>query len=153
MGRSVIVDRDQGWERIQREIRSMDGKSVTAGLHEKDAGEEDPNAVMRGYYNEIGAGNNPARPFLRTTHDERKYSWARTMQKDFARVIDGLISGQGMMESIGEIAAADIRQSIVRWDDPPNAPRTIAQKGFDDPLIETGEMRDAVDYEVRDDSA
>lgn len=31
---------------------------------------------------------------------------------------------------------------------PPNAPSTIARKGFDHPLIETGELRDAVECRV-----
>lgn len=31
---------------------------------------------------------------------------------------------------------------------PPNAPSTIARKGFDHPLIETGEMRDSLEVDV-----
>lgn len=33
---------------------------------------------------------------------------------------------------------------------PPNSPRTIKQKGSDKPLIDTGEMRKAITYVVRD---
>lgn len=31
---------------------------------------------------------------------------------------------------------------------PPNAPPTVERKGFDHPLVETGEMRDNVEYRI-----
>ena len=31
---------------------------------------------------------------------------------------------------------------------PPNAPSTVKRKGFDHPLVETGEMRDNVEYRI-----
>lgn len=31
---------------------------------------------------------------------------------------------------------------------PPNAPSTVERKGFDHPLVETGEMRDNVEYRI-----
>ena len=33
---------------------------------------------------------------------------------------------------------------------PPNSPRTIRRKGSDQPLVDTGEMRKAITYVVRD---
>ena len=31
----------------------------------------------------------------------------------------------------------------------PNAPSTIAKKGFDAPLIDTGKLQEVIDYEVK----
>lgn len=149
MGRSSIKERDLGWGRIRREIASMDGAAVTVGLHEEDAGPQDPNAVERGYFNEFGSDNVPARPFMRSTHDTQRLDWIKRMQIDFGRVMDGKLSGRGMLESVGRLATSDIRRAVVNWDTPPNAPRTIAQKGVDDPLVDTGEMLDSIDYQVR----
>lgn len=148
MGSRVEV-RDLGWKKIRDQIKSMDGKAVTAGLHEEDAGNRDPNAVMRGYFNEFGTDTAPARPFIRTTHDTQKLKWVRQMQSDLGRVMDQQMTGQQMLESVGAMAADDIRQAVTDWDTPPNAPSTIQRKGFDDPLVETGEMRDAIAYKVR----
>jgi hypothetical protein len=41
-----------------------------------------------------------------------------------------------------------VRQSIVEFDSPGNSPATIARKGEDNPLVETGQMAQDVSYEV-----
>jgi len=128
----------------------MNGKSVTVGLHEEDAGGGDPNNVEKGYYNEFGTVNAPARPFLRSTHDEKKMDWIRRIMTDFGQVLEQKKTGQQMLQSVGQFASKDVRQAVIEWDTPANAPSTIRRKGFDDPLIETGEMRDAIDYKVRE---
>jgi hypothetical protein len=43
---------------------------------------------------------------------------------------------------------SDIRESLVNWTTPPNAPSTIARKGFNKPLIDTGFMQRKIDYKV-----
>jgi hypothetical protein len=70
-----------------------------------------------------------------------------------------------VMEGKGEQAKQQLRrvgmlgQNIVReWftnpknDWPPNSPKTIAAKGSDRPLIDTGEMRKSITYVVRGDN-
>ena len=48
----------------------------------------------------------------------------------------------------GDALVKVLKDSITTFDDPANAPRTIEKKGFDNPLIETGFMRDSVDWRV-----
>lgn len=144
-----VTERDMGWDRIQSEFAQFANRAVTAGLHEEDAGTHDPDAVMRGYFNEFGTDTAPARSFIRSTHDEKRRAWIQDMQRELGNMMDGRQTAQGFMESVGSRAAEDIRQTVIEMTTPANAPRTIAQKGFDDPLIETGEMRDAIDYQVR----
>ena len=149
MGRSSVKEKDMGWRKIKRALRHVDGKSVTVGLHEEDAGEGDPSNAEKGYYNEFGTEHIPARPFLRSTHDSKKLEWVRRMQRDFGLVLGNRMTGQRMLESVGKLAASDVHQAVIDWDTPPNAPRTVQKKGFDDPLVETGEMAEAIDYKVR----
>lgn len=42
-----------------------------------------------------------------------------------------------------------LKESILEWKTPDNAPLTIKLKGFDDPLIETGSLYDGIRARVR----
>ncbi len=53
------------------------------------------------------------------------------------------------LAQVGEVVAGQLRQSIRDTNFPPLAESTIARKGFDKPLVETGHMFNSVDYEVK----
>ena len=50
---------------------------------------------------------------------------------------------------IGEKINDDLKSSIVGWQDPPNAPSTVAKKGFNKPLVDIGDMLRSTTYRVR----
>jgi hypothetical protein len=54
-----------------------------------------------------------------------------------------------LREAAGIAAADAIRASIIKLDDPPNSPATIAKKGSSNPLVDTGHMKDSVTHIVR----
>jgi hypothetical protein len=54
-----------------------------------------------------------------------------------------------VLEQLGEQMAEDLVDSLTELTSPPNAPTTVAKKGFDDPLIETGQLRNAIDWDLR----
>jgi hypothetical protein len=47
------------------------------------------------------------------------------------------------------MAVGDIQHEITVLRHPPNAPATIRAKGSSKPLIDTGEMRQSVTYQIR----
>lgn len=49
----------------------------------------------------------------------------------------------------GEAIAGQLRQSIVDTNEPPLAESTKARKGHDKPLIDTSQMINSVDFEVK----
>ncbi|EOX4654200.1 hypothetical protein ACEV6X_25855, partial [Escherichia coli] len=49
---------------------------------------------------------------------------------------------------LGTTIVNDIKESIRAFESPPLSPITIARKGFDKPLIDTGDMQKSVSYEV-----
>ena len=55
-----------------------------------------------------------------------------------------------LQNAAGMAAQSAIRQAIVDLDTPPNSPATIAAKGSDNPLIDTGHMKDSVTWVVRE---
>jgi hypothetical protein len=53
------------------------------------------------------------------------------------------------LNKLGILAQGDIQQEITDLRDPPNAPATIKAKGSSNPLIDTGEMRSKVTWQVK----
>lgn len=91
-----------------------------------------------------GAGI-PPRPFFRNMIAEKSPEWPKA-------IADLLVqNGYDLaktFEQVGQGIAGQLRQSIVDTNDPPLAPSTIARKGFDKPLVDTGHMLNSIDYEV-----
>lgn len=103
-------------------------------------------------YNEFGVPENnlPPRPFLHPTYDNQKNKWIKILANTIDIQKDN-IDVKKALSKVGLIAQNDVRNSIDEWaksGEPRNAPRTIKAKGFDSPLIHTGQMRDAVNYKV-----
>lgn len=85
----------------------------------------------------------PARPFMRSTIDKNKKLW-----KDILINLLKTDEPEKALDKLGSVMQGDIRETISNNDFTPNAPFTIMKKGRDQPLIDTGEMLRAVDYEV-----
>ena len=72
---------------------------------------------------------------------------------EWPAAIAGLVRSTGydvrkVLQLTGEGVAGQLRQQIVDTVTPPNAPSTVARKGFDKPLVDTAHMLNSVDYEV-----
>ncbi len=90
-------------------------------------------------------GYAPARPFFRNMISAKKPEWPAAMGMqlkangyDVAKTLD----------VVGAAVGGQLRQSIVDTNSPPLAPSTIARKGFDKPLVNTGHMLNSVDHQV-----
>lgn len=95
----------------------------------------------------------PPRPVLEPSIEANKEPIARQLQgaalaslDGDSREVDAALHRAGMVAE--NAAKAWFENPRNGW--PPNSPRTIAQKGSDSPLIDTGEMRKAIAHVVRD---
>lgn len=86
----------------------------------------------------------PARPFMRLTISERSENWGVLLGKLAVRNNFDMDKTMGLM---GEQITGDIQKTIRTFNDPPNAKSTIAKKGKDNPLIDTGTMIRSVGYD------
>lgn len=104
------------------------------------------------FWNEFGTKNSPARPFMRQSVTKNKNKWLGVLRAALA----GGKNSADALTMVGEVARADIIKEIQSGNFVPNAPRTIAKKRAagktepDHPLIDTGLMMKAVEYEVTD---
>jgi hypothetical protein len=100
--------------------------------------------------NEYGTESIPARPFIRgyiENHAEDIKSWQVNYYK---QVSEGKISAKDAAEKMGKKAKTGIKRYIKTPSNfVPNAPSTFRRKhGTNRPLIDTGLMRDSVNYRV-----
>ena len=141
-------------------IKSTGGKKLEATL--KKAEEARRSKVRVGFFsdakyddgqpiaevaarNEFGVpGNTPERPFFRQSIAE--------LERTLPRQLRGLVNPETMdvdaatAARIGEFAVQTIRDRIVALRDPANAETTV--KRGDNPLIDSGEMLAAVDFQT-----
>ena len=96
-------------------------------------------------YNEFGTLNIPMRPFFRNAINKNIKKWYATLQN----AINQNATPSKALSIVGEVARADIIQSITDLRTPPNAESTIKQKKSTNPLIDTGLMRRSVTYKVK----
>ena len=98
----------------------------------------------------------PMRPFLSGANGLAGALRSRPYAKDFALSIARILEGKSTFAqeyaSVGKFLVKDTKDFIDDWSTPPNAPLTVALKGFNDPLIESGTMRDSVEYRIEKDN-
>lgn len=118
--------------------------SVRVGVLESATYPDGTPVAMVAFWNEYGTRTSPVRAFFRTTVSENKKNWVLSVQNLMKIHNDP----KQVMGLIGVHMQEQIVQSINTWSDPPNAPYTIAKKGFDKPLVERGIMMRSIKSEV-----
>lgn len=101
-------------------------------------------------WNEVGhitgsGAYSPPRPFYRAgVLIPLRTTGFQTIKAPLHNLIMGKGTVAGLNKAIRDEMIKKVKESILAWNSPGNSKRTIALKGFDDPLIETGRMYDKV---------
>ena len=92
------------------------------------------------------AANIPARPFFSDMIASKSGMWG----EQFGAVLqEADYATDQALALLGEGIAGQLRESIVDTNSPPLSPVTIARKGSDKPLVDSGHMLASVDKDVR----
>lgn len=125
-----------------------DANAVQVGLFSGTSGGD---VVDRGIRNELGDGNVPQRSFIGSTFDMHRKDIEERFDDAKIPLLLGYLKPKKFLESEG----AKLRDNILGfiygnyWASKlPNAPMTIAKKGFNKPLVETGEMADSIEFKL-----
>jgi hypothetical protein len=89
----------------------------------------------------------PARPFFRSMLDQKASGWGAQAGKAL-KVAD--FNAKTALASMGELIQGQLQDSIRDLQTPPNAASTVRKKGFNNPLIDHGDMLRQVNFEVED---
>lgn len=96
---------------------------------------------------EYGTEKIPARPFLRKTL-KKQGKWVKFVNENFDANQESPMKLKQIAANIGLMMQTDIQESIDSNIPPPNAESTIKKKGSTKTLIDTGTLRNSVQYEV-----
>lgn len=155
---------DKGWSDLMRLLKDMGQAQtrVVAGITGERGEQVHPKGketiVDIAIRNEFGSpgGKIPERPAIRSTVDANGAKYRAGLRRAFRALIeDAIAHGQvdpkkaKALERLGLQISGDMKRTISAGVPPPNAPSTIAAKGSDTPLIDSGRTRQAITSEVR----
>lgn len=95
-------------------------------------------------------GKIPERPVLGPAIEKGAPQYQRLAEVMIPKVLSGETTMRMLLEQMGQLAEGHIKQEITDLREPPNAPSTIAAKGSDNPLIDTGAFRQSIRYVIDD---
>lgn len=97
---------------------------------------------------EFGTATIPQRSFIRATVDLKAAVIAAEQEKLAAQVVDSKITPEVAMERLGAAVQGMVQVRIAEGIGPALAPATVARKGSDKQLVDTGQLRSSVTYQV-----
>lgn len=96
-------------------------------------------------YNEFGTSKIPARPFMEQSFKRHEQEYVEECENIFNAMIKGQKT-DALIRKFGKKVKQDIVDEIELGQFVPNAPKTVAKKGFNKPLFETGLLEMSVSY-------
>nr|DAI55825.1 MAG TPA: virion morphogenesis protein [Caudoviricetes sp.] len=136
-------------KKLQKMLKELAEKEVRVGFQAGKATEEDGTDICDiAAWNELGTVHIPARPFLRQSVDDnvsKINSFLQSKKKDLVRGV----SAEQVLKEIGIFQKDLIQEKITEGNFTPNAESTVKKKGSSKPLIDTGRMRQSVNYEIK----
>ena len=136
-------------QRFFRELAELKELEVRVGFQRGEAQEEDGTDICDvAAYNELGTDHIPARPFIRQSVDDNESkikSFLKAQVKDFGKGK----SAEQMLKEIGIFQKDLMQDKITSGSFAPNADSTIKKKGSSKPLVDTGRMRQSVNYVIQ----
>lgn len=156
---SVKVDKSV-WEKIKKELAKGQDLELSVGWFPEAVYPDGTQVAYISMLNEEGHVNGqnavfpgavtPARPFMRVGFKDvlKSKKYQNLFENSIERILEGKSTFRQEYTRLGPIAVNDMKGVIDEWTSPPNSPVTVEIKGFNDPLILTGHMRDSVDYKV-----
>lgn len=99
-------------------------------------------------FNELGTSRSPSRPFMRQSVDKNADKINKFMKSQLQRIENGQATAGDVMKAIGAFQKGLVQEEIRDGDFEPNAPSTISRKGSSKPLIDTGHMRQSLNFVI-----
>ncbi len=99
-------------------------------------------------WNEFGTENIPSRPFMRDSVDKHIPAIEHMLKAQEGALLNGA-SARKVLETVGVFQKDLMQTEIEQGDFVANAEATIKRKGSDKPLIDTGQMKNSVNFWIQ----
>lgn len=133
-------------------------KRLSAGKHQVNVGfpggqdhkDSDLSVAQIAAIHEFGAPSVgiPERPFLRTSIDKNRPRYKALNRQTLAGVVRGAGTVEQALGLLGEAAKADVQKEIASGAFAPLKASTIRRKKSSKPLIDSGQLRQSVAWEI-----
>ena len=145
-----IKDRITGdGKRLLDSMKELKELEVRVGFQSgKDTQEDGTDICDIAAWNELGTEHMPSRPFIRNSVDNHSDEINSFLMEKRNDLVNGA-SARKVLNEIGIFQKDLIQTEIVNGSFEPNAEATIKKKGSSKPLIDTGRMRQSVNYVVQ----
>jgi hypothetical protein len=149
-----ITDRDRGWAALRKQIeQTKTGPHVAVGVFGTKA--EEPHAgskvanILIATVHEFGLGNQHERSFIRETVDIHAKEIAALCKKLAAEILEGKKDLKAALGLVGIYVQGLVRKRMSSSIPPPLGDAYAKRKGSSVTLIDTGQLRASIDFEVR----
>ena len=130
-------------------FRELEGLEVRIGFQSGENAEENGADLAEvAAFNELGTVHIPSRPFLRNSVDAHMGEIVPFVEDTLNRIVNNGMGAQDTLQRTGSFMKGLVQKEIVSGHYAPNAPATIAKKGSDVPLVDDGQLRDSVNYQI-----
>jgi hypothetical protein len=149
---------DFGLGEIEEALAQLAATEITIGWQgasgaEIHPGSDDLTVADIAALNELGTSRMPARPALETLFSRYGDEMTTAVGRTMSDMIDGRIAPDvsAAVKAIGDVAVSALRRTLDSsrgWAEP-LVPSTVARKGHDQPLLETGTLRSHASWAER----
>ena len=140
-----------GLHKLEAFLKGMQGHKLYVGVTKSSnsRGKDGKSNALIAYVHEFGIGV-PERSFLRSTVLEQAKKYAQIQRDNIIPAIkSGTMTADEAYRRLGIVASNDVKAKMVNGPFTPLKQQTVDRKGSSKPLIDTGELRQSITYEVR----
>ena len=136
---------------IKSLFKRLEKGSVNVGILAKVGKHDNSDVTVAqvGFWNEFGTVTIPERSFIRSTIEGDSKEIKEVSRKQYKKVLDGDINLKQGLGILGTFVMGKIQEKFTKNTWSPNSSSTIILKGSTKPLIDSGQLRQSISYEVK----
>lgn len=135
-------------KRYFAQLEKLSKLEVQVGFQSGDMYDDGTSLAEIAAYNELGTSTSPARPFMKQSFENHEEEL-----KAACKAVNDTIASGGSVEqalnALGVSVKGLVQEEIVDGDFTENALSTIKKKKSEQPLIDTGTMRQSVNFVIK----
>ncbi len=146
---SHVESKDHGANALIKAVKAAQGLTLRVGILSKGSDAHGGTTVADvATFHEFGTATIPERSFIRAWYDESQAQIMAAFRAVMKSVARGEITQAQAFAQLGSLFVGQIQERIVNQIPPPLAESTILAKGSSTPLIDTGQLRASITFEV-----
>lgn len=136
-------------KKLKKELEQLKKLQVRIGFQRgKKKYDDETDMCDVALFNELGTSKSPSRPFLRQSVDDNGDKINALCKSIMKNVANGSCTAEEAYKKAGVYIKGLVQEQIKNGEFEANKPSTIKKKGSDKPLIDTGQMRQSVNFVI-----